>query len=154
MKPVLFVAALATATPAFANEKPTDVVIYDHNKFIVQQTPVLETMCNNVKIPIYETVQRQGNAAEGALLGMILGGIAGKAITGKDDGAAVGAIMGGVVGADKGGQPKTSQRITGYEWVTKCEDVTTYQNKQVEVYSHSTIRFYIDGKRYVLNFQK
>ena len=34
------------------------------------------------------------------IIGMIVGGILGKGITGKDNGAAAGAVMGGVIAAD------------------------------------------------------
>jgi len=154
MKPLVLAAALAAATPAFANEQPTNVKVFDHTKKVYQQTPVNKTVCNDVKVPVYGTVQSQGNAAEGALLGMLLGGAIGKGITGKDDGAAVGAVMGGLIGADKGAQPKSEQRIVGYEYVTKCQEQVTYTRTEVEVYSHSTIRFFLNGKRYVLNFEK
>ena len=150
------VSALALAamtTPAFANEIE-DIRVFDHNKVIYKQIPIVETLCRDVKKPVYETVQKQGNAAEGALLGMIIGGLAGKAVSGKDDGAAVGAIMGGLVGADKGAKPKTQQRVVGYEIVEQCDQVTTTDYQEIEVYSHSTIRFYLNGKRYVLEFLK
>jgi uncharacterized protein YcfJ len=84
---------------------------------------------------------------------MIIGGISGKAISGKDDGAAAGAIIGGLIGADKG-STRTEQRIIGYNIEQQCNNVNVYQNSSVEVYSHSTIRFYLDGKRYVLRFDK
>ena len=105
-------------------------------------------------VPIYGTTTRQGNASGGALIGMLLGAAGGKAVTGNDKGAAIGAIMGGLVGADKGAQPKQSQTIVGYKQELVCNDVTSVSNELVEVYSHSTIRFYIDGRRYVLKFQK
>jgi len=154
MKPLVFLAALAVATPVLANEQPKNVKVFDHTKFIYQQVPVNKTLCNDVKVPIYENVQRQGDAAGGALAGMIIGGILGKGISGNDDGAAAGAVIGGLIGADKGAKPKAEQRIVGYEYVEKCEQVTTYQETRKEVYSHSTIRFFIDGKRYVLTFEK
>jgi len=146
--------AMVTATAAVAKERISDVVVFDHNKTVIQSTPVKSRECYNVEVPIYETVTRNGNAAGGALLGMLIGGAIGKGVTGKDDGAAAGAIMGGLIGADKGSQPKTEQRITGYKQERKCEDVMIYQDTEVEVYSHSTIRFYIDGKRYVVDFVK
>ena len=43
--------------------------------------------------------------------GMILGGILGKGVTGKDNGAVAGAVLGGVTLADN---KKTKQVITGY----------------------------------------
>ena len=153
MKRIILAAAVLAAEPAIADEV-TNIKVYDHNKTIVREVPVNEYRCKNVKKPVYGTVQKQGNAAEGALLGMIIGGIAGKGLSGNDDGAAAGAVIGGLIGADKGAKPKTQQEVIGYEIVEKCNEVTTYQQEYVDVYSHSTIRFYLNGKRYVLEFDK
>ena len=144
---------MGSATAA-ASDKVNRVKIYDHTQTQVIEAPVTSTVCKNVKVPIYEQVQRQGNAAEGALAGMIIGGILGKGVTGKDDGAAAGAVIGGLIGADKGSQPKSENVIVGYEYVEQCQDKTTYRRTEKEVYSHSTIRFYIGNKRYVLKFIK
>ena len=154
MKHILFVAALATASPVLAADRPEDVVVYDHTKTVARTVPVTELRCRAVEKPIYGEVTRQGNAAEGALAGMIIGGLLGKGLTGDDNGAAAGAVMSGIVGADKGSKPKTERRIIGYETVEECNNVTVNRKEYVDVYSHSTVRFYIDGKRYVLEFQK
>jgi uncharacterized protein YcfJ len=151
MKYLIATAAILAASSAHADV--SKVKVFDHTKVITQSVPVTETRCSEIQVPIYETVTRQGNAAEGALLGMIIGGISGKAISGKDDGAAAGAIIGGLIGADKG-STRTEQRIIGYNIEQQCNNVNVYQNSSVEVYSHSTIRFYLDGKRYVLRFDK
>ncbi len=156
MKKILLAAAAATAlaSPALAEGKLTDVRVFDHTKTMRVSTPTTQRVCQNMDVPIYGTTTRQGNASGGALIGMLLGAAGGKAVTGDDKGAAIGAIMGGLVGADKGAQPKQSQTIVGYKQELVCNDVTSVSNELVEVYSHSTIRFYIDGRRYVLKFQK
>lgn len=154
MKPFIVLMALAAATPAMANERVTNVKVFDHTKTIVQYTPVTSYVCNDVKKPVYGNVRKQGNAAEGALAGMIIGGLLGKGVTGDDSGAAAGAIFGGLVGADKGAKPRNSKEIIGYEIVESCKEVTNNRKEYVEVYSHSTIRFFVNGNRYVLDFQK
>tara|TARA_Y100001937_G_C7019334_1_gene284649 strand:- start:191 stop:661 length:471 start_codon:yes stop_codon:yes gene_type:complete len=156
VKKILLAAAAATAlaSPALAEGKLTDVRVFDHTKTMRVSTPTTQRVCQNMDVPIYGTTTRQGNASGGALIGMLLGAAGGKAVTGDDKGAAIGAIMGGLVGADKGAQPKQSQTIVGYKQELVCNDVTSVSNELVEVYSHSTIRFYIDGRRYVLKFQK
>ena len=156
MKKILLAAAAATAlvSPALAEGKLTDIRVFDHTKTMRVSTPTTQRVCQNMDVPIYGTTTRQGNASGGALIGMLLGAAGGKAVTGDDKGAAIGAIMGGLVGADKGAQPKQSQTIVGYKQELVCNDVTSVSNELVEVYSHSTIRFYIDGRRYVLKFQK
>ena len=156
MKKISAVAAtaIALASPVYANGKVTDVRIFDHTKTMRVDTPTTQRVCEDMNVPIYGTTTRQGNASGGALIGMLLGAAGGKAVTGDDKGAAIGAIMGGLVGADKGAQPKQSQTIVGYKQELVCNDVTSVSNQLVDVYSHSTIRFYIDGRRYVLKFQK
>ena len=156
MKKISAVAAavIALSTPVAAKDKVKDVIVYDHTKTMRVSTPTTQRVCENMDVPIYGTTTQQGNASAGALIGMLLGAASGKAVTGNDKGAAVGAIMGGLVGADKGSQPKQSQTIVGYKQELVCNDVTSVSNQLVDVYSHSTIRFYIDGRRYVLKFQK
>ena len=146
--------AIALASPVYAEGKLTDVRVFDHTKTMRVDTPTTQRVCENMDVPIYGTTTRQGNASGGALIGMLLGAAGGKAVTGDDKGAAIGAIMGGLVGADKGAQPKQSQTIVGYKQELVCNDVTSVSNQLVDVYSHSTIRFYVDGKRYVLRFEK
>ena len=156
MKKISAVAAavIALSTPVVAKDKVKDVIVYDHTKTMLVKSPSTERICQNMNVPIYGTTTQQGNASGGALIGMLLGAAGGKAVTGNDKGAAIGAIMGGLVGADKGSQPKQSQRIVGYKQELVCNDVTSVSNELVDVYSHSTIRFYVDGRRYVLKFQK
>lgn len=144
--------ALMVSATAAASDKVDRIKVYDHTTTIVTQTPTTRTRCENVQVPVYEEVQRKGNAAEGALAGMIIGGILGKGVTGKDDGAAAGAVIGGLIGADKGGQTKTERRIVGYQKQRQCSEVVVYVDQKEERYSHSTIRFYLNGKRYVVEF--
>ena len=156
MKKISAIAAamIAMSTPALADGKITDVRVFDHTKTMRVSTPTTQRVCQDMDVPIYGTTTQQGNASAGALIGMLLGAACGKAVTGNDKGAAVGAIMGGLVGAYKGAQPKQSQTIVGYKQELVCNDVTSVSNQLVDVYSHSTIRFYVDGRRYVLKFQK
>jgi uncharacterized protein YcfJ len=103
-------------------------------------------------VPVYGNVTTQGNAGEGALLGMILGGLIGKGVSGNDKGAAAGAVFGGLVGADKGAKNKTKQQITGYKYETRCDNVTRYIDKRVTNYSHSVVKFVHDGQNIELRF--
>lgn len=143
--------AMGIATAAAADTVDR-IKVYDHTTTVVTQIPTTKTRCQNVEVPIYEDVQVQGNAAGGALAGMIIGGILGKGVSGNDDGAAAGAVIGGLIGADKGSKPKTERRIVGYQNQRQCSEVVVYVDEKEERYSHSTIRFYLNGKRYVLEF--
>ena len=146
MKLILASAALFAATSVSA--EVTKIKIYDHTKTVTQSVPVSERRCQDIKVPIYQ----QGGQASGGdvLLGAILGGLLGGGVSGKDEGAAIGALGGAIIANESAKGPK----VTGYEIQRQCSDVTVYQNSNVEVYSHSTIRFFVDGKRYVLPFQR
>ena len=154
MKKILLTTVLATlGTSAYATENVQGRV-KDHYTTVYDSTPVTKRYCETVEVPIYSTRQRQGNAAEGAILGMIIGGLAGKAVTGKDNGAAAGAVMGGVIGADKGSKPKNEQVITGWRNERQCQDVVEYVNTPKKVYDYSTLVFTLDGKQYRIDFNK
>jgi len=146
MKYLIATAAIFAASTASADV--SKVKVFDHTKIVTQSVPISETRCQDVKVPIY---QQGGNASGGdVLLGAILGGLIGGTASGKDSGAAIGALRGAIVANESAKGPK----VTGYEIQRQCSDVTVYQNSNVEVYSHSTIRFYLNGKRYVVPFQK
>jgi|TARA_B110000858_G_C17802609_1_gene476105 uncharacterized protein YcfJ len=98
-------------------------------------------VCNNVEVPIYGRTGG-GDAGGGALLGMILGGLGGKAVTGKDKGAAVGAVIGGIVGANNAQQ---GQRIvTGYRNERQCITQNSYHT--VQVINEYDVTYNIDGR--------
>ena len=126
MKHLLLTASLlvATATPALADRQAMATITSVEPNYRTVYMNVPRQQCRNVEVPIYGTIQREGNAAEGALAGMIIGGILGKGVTGKDDGAAAGAVIGGIIAADKGNQ---SQRvITGYKIERQCRQENRY----------------------------
>lgn len=145
MKRLAIIATLI-ASPVYAGEA-TKIKIYDHTKNVTQSIPMTERRCQDVQVPIY---QKSQTSSGDVLLGAILGGVIGKGVTKNDGGAALGAIS-GIIIADQNGQ---KSRVSGYRLERQCNDVTVYQNSNVEVYSHSTIRFFVDGKRYVVPFQK
>lgn len=149
--PLVVMAALAVPTSSMA--QPRNARVVDYDKTIVTEIPKTIQVCENVKVPIYSTMQVQGDAGGGALLGMIIGGLLGKGVTGDDGGAAAGAVLGGVIGADKN-QSRTEQRIVGYENERQCGTRTTYVNQERDVYSHSIIHFRSGGKEYALRFQR
>ena len=148
---LVLMAALAAPTTSMAD--PTRVSVVDVNKTIVDKVPSYQNVCRNVEIPVYANVTTNGNAGGGALLGMVLGGLLGKGVTGDDGGAAAGAVLGGVIGANES-KPKTERRIVGYENERRCAEEVTYTNQRVEVYDYSIMKFNLDGQRYELRFQR
>lgn len=154
MKKITTAATILTMFALPANAEKVNAKVKDNYVTEYVTRGVVDRYCEVISVPVYESRARAGNAASGALLGMIIGGVAGKAITDKDNGAAAGAIVGGIIGADQGSKPKTEQVIVGYREEKSCYDEVIYIDKPRKVYSHSTLRFTIDGKEYKVDFVK
>jgi uncharacterized protein YcfJ len=154
MKHLLITSSLlvATAGTALADKQAMATIIGIEPNYRTVWMDVPRTECRNVEVPIYGTIKKQGNAAEGALAGMIIGGILGKGVSGNDDGAAAGAVIGGLIGADKGAKGSTEQVITGYRKERQCSEVMV-REKQTEIKNY-TIRYEwngVTGKSYTYN---
>ncbi len=154
MKSILISAALVVAAPAMA--ETTRATIEDVFATVVESTPYTRQVCQNVEVPIYGTVTRQGGGASGGdiLGGMILGGLLGKGVSGKDNGAAAGAVLGGIIAADKANKPRTETVITGYKNERQCQNVTEYKDVNKKVYDYSIITWTVNGKEYSGHFVK
>jgi len=116
-----------SATTAFAETFTATVVV--KNATPVYQTvnvQVPRNVCNNVDVPIYGTNKKGANGAD-VLAGMIIGGILGKGISGKDDGAAAGAVLGGIVAAEEGSNEKV---IIGYKTERQCSQTVGYESRR------------------------
>jgi len=137
-------AIIAVLFTGVASAETTSAKVQHHYKTVLEQTPYNVEVCKDV------TIYKQGaNAGEGALGGMIIGGVLGKVLGGDDKGAAAGAILGGVIGADKAGKkPGTTSTHR------QCQIERRYKEAQREVYSHSTVTFFTDGRSMTLRFQR
>ena len=129
------IAILGFATAAHAETRYANVTQVQPNyQTVYMNVPRQE--CYDVEKPIYGTVHKNGDAATGALTGMIIGGLLGKGVTGDDGGAAAGAVMGGIIGADKGSKPRREQVITGYRTVRECSEVMVReQQREIKNYT-------------------
>ena len=116
--------------------------VKDHYKTIIEQNPYRVEVCKDVRI--------QGQASTGdTLFGALIGGAIGNQFgggKGKDAATILGAIVGADVANKNGKKPGGTQR--------QCQVETRYEETQREVYSHSTVTFYNDGKQYNVKFQK
>jgi uncharacterized protein YcfJ len=143
MKRILSILSLvamgACATPAAA-EKAIITEVEPNWTQVTRNVPV-ET-CNMAQVPIYDRVQGQGATGLEVLFGALFGGLAGKAITDKDEGAAAGAVIGGVVAAEAGRAPQL--RIVGYENKEIC--TTRYVNRTESVVKDYTIYYEWQGQ--------
>jgi uncharacterized protein YcfJ len=155
MKTLLTVTALALAisTPALASEKARVVNVQDFYKNVTTRVPQYKTVCENVEVPIYGTVQGQASTGD-TIVGAIIGGAIGNQFgsgSGKDAMTVLGAITGADVANKRGGK---QQVITGYRQEQRCSNHTTYFTETLEKYSHSVITFEQDGKTYRVQFEK
>ena len=112
------ITSLATG-PLFASELNAIVTQVEPNyETITEYTPV--KICREEQVPIYGNNTQGQSDAGNVLLGMILGGVSGKIITGEDGGAAVGAIAGGLIGANNNNNNSSTGTIVGYRTVQSC----------------------------------
>lgn len=150
MKKLLITASVisAIASPALADS--VNGTVRDHYKTVIEQSPYRVEVCKDVQVPVYGNVG--GGASAGDVLGgMIIGGLIGKGVTNKDNGAAAGAVIGGMIAADK---KQNKQGVTGYRTERQCSVETRYEETSREVYSHSTVTFYHNGRKQTLRFNK
>ena len=111
---------LVNAEEYHPSQFATVVEVRTNYHYVTETQPV--RVCRDVEIPIYE--KQSGNSGD-VLLGMILGGVSGKVITGDDGGAAVGAIAGALIGAEGG------QKVVGYRVENVCETHRVKRDKRV-----------------------
>ena len=133
----------ATASPALA--ETTQATVRDHFKTVIEQQPYRVEVCKDVRSPL-----KGPTNTEGAILGGIIGGVIGNQFgkgSGKEAATGIGALTGAIIGGqDKGPRNYTTQR--------QCQIETRYEETQREVYSHSTVTFYADGRKQTLKFRK
>lgn len=147
MKTIL-IAATALLVASTASADARDRNIRDVYKTQTTTHPVQEQVCEQVQVPNPSREQFDQN---GAIVGGIIGGLIGSQI-GKGDGnkaaIGVGAITGTIIGG------KQEDRNTGYHTEERCTVKTRYRTTYQEVYSHSEITFFYNGRRQTLRFQR
>ena len=112
--------------------------VRDVNKTVIQQMPYQVEVCSQQSVG--------GDKSGDMLKGAIIGGIIGNNVGNIENGGAAGAIIGGILGHNN------SKATGGTRQV--CNIETRYNEKRVEVYSHSVVTFRHNGKMYSLQFQK
>ena len=143
----LSVVAILLASSANADSSIRGNVVDYYNNVVVS-TPHEKRLCEEYQVPIYG---QQGSVDGGdVLMGMIIGGLMGKGLTGQDNGAAAGAVFGGVIAADKANK----RVIQGYKTETKCRTEVRYTDRTERKYSHSIISFRDKGSPYEIQFSK
>lgn len=131
LKKLLLTSAIVSFTMA-GNGLAQAQTVQDHYKNVIVQKPYTVQVCTegNGKSDIT-------NLLEGA----IIGGAIGNNIPGENGGGAMGAIIGGIL---------NSENNKGQQ----CRTETRYDEEYQNVYSHSTVTFYYNGRQYTLRFNK
>ena len=109
----------------------------DVYKTVIQQKPYTVEVCKQVQVP--------GDKTADTVVGTILGGVIGHQID-HEDGAKIGGVLGGIIGN------QNSKAVGGTQ--TQCQTETRYEEETVEVYSHSVVTFWDNGKEYRVRYQK
>lgn len=135
---ILIVAGIVALFATTANAE----TVRDHYKNVIEQTPYSVEVCKDVQI--------RGQASTGdTVFGALLGGVIGNQF-GGGKGKDAATILGAIVGADVAN--KNSNKSGGIQ--RQCQIETRYEERQREVYSHSTVTFSTEGKQYTVKFQK
>jgi len=148
MKNLLITLSLVVvaASPALADT--SKAVTKDHYKTVIDQTPYNIEVCKNVQVPYGSKKEFD---QEGAIIGGIIGGVIGNQFgkgSGKEAATGVGALTGAIIGGNKDKGP------AGYRTEQQCHIQTRYKEVEREVYSHSTVTFYHEGRKQTLKFYK
>ena len=126
-------AMIGVSAPALAE------TVKDYNKTVVNRVPYSVEVCTDQVVG--------GDKTGDALKGAIIGGIIGNNVTKNvDNGGAVGALLGGIIAHNNSNATGGTRRV--------CNVQTRYNEEVVEVYSHSVVTFYHNGRQYSLRFQK
>jgi len=133
----IFASVLVITNYAFAETINGDVV--DHYKTVINKTPYNVEVCENVSV--------SGDKTGDTLMGAIMGGAIGNNVTKNvDNGGAVGALLGGMLAHQNSDATGGTKRV--------CKIETRYNESSAQVYSHSVVNFFSNGKQYSLRFNK
>ena len=122
---------------AFASDSNVMGQTRDVYKTVIQQKPYTVEVCKQVAVP--------GDKTADTVVGTILGGVIGHQIDHKD-GAKIGGVLGGILGNQNSNAVGSTQ--------TQCQTETRYEEETVEVYSHSVVTFWDNGREYRVRYQK
>ena len=143
----IFVASIISTASLAQNPYPVDnAIVFDHYKTVVKQLPYEVEVCKQVH-------QGTGDgSATNEIIGAIFGGAIGNQF-GEGDGKDAMTLAGMFLGASLAHDDELAQGpgvIT-----TKCYIETRYEESvHSKVYSHSTLTFRINGKKYRINFMR
>jgi uncharacterized protein YcfJ len=135
------------STSAMADQRSvSSATVTEHYKNVIKQTPYNVEVCKQVRQGV------RNDSATNEIIGAILGGAIGNRF-GNGDGKDIMTIFGALLGASMAHDQELVNRHNR-RLVTMCNVETRYQETVTKVYSHSTITFVSNGRRYNVNFDR
>ena len=113
----------------------------DVYKTVIQRKPYTAEVCYDVQVQAPSNGPRLGPFD---LEGAIIGGIIGNQIGDMKGNGTAGAVIGGLLNRENGGTVTQQQ----------CRTETRYEEETLEVYSHSVVTFWDNGREYKVRYQK
>jgi uncharacterized protein YcfJ len=146
MKKLIALFTVALSMSATAATSVQNGVVIDNYKTIIKQIPYRVEVCQ-------DRVQPAGDgSATNELVGALFGGAIGNSF-GKGDGKDAMTLFGALMGASIAHDEELINN-PGTKTVTVCDVQTRYEESTSKVYSHSTITFSSNGRKYSLDFIK
>ena len=146
MKKLIALFTVALSMSATAATSVQNGVITDNYKTIIKQIPYRVEVCQ-------DRVQPAGDgSATNELVGALFGGAIGNSF-GKGDGKDAMTLFGALMGASLAHDDELKKN-PGTKTVTVCDVQTRYEESTSKSYSHSTITFSSNGRKYSLDFVK
>ena len=146
MKKLIALFTVAFSMSATAATSVQNGVVSDNYKTIIKQIPYRVEVCQ-------DRVQPAGDgSATNELVGALFGGAIGNSF-GKGDGKDAMTLFGALMGASLAHDDELKNN-PGTRTVTVCDVQTRYEESTSKVYSHSTITFSSNGRKYSLDFIK
>ena len=146
MKKLIALFTVALSMSATAATSVQNGVVIDNYKTIIKQIPYRVEVCQ-------DRVQPAGDgSATNELVGALFGGAIGNSF-GKGDGKDAMTLFGALMGASLAHDEELKNN-PGTRTVTVCDVQTRYEESTSKVYSHSTITFSSNGRKYSLDFIK
>ena len=146
MKKLIALFTVALSMSATASNPYSAGVVTDNYKTIIKQIPYRVEVCQ-------DRVQPAGDgSATNELVGALFGGAIGNSF-GKGDGKDAMTLFGALMGASLAHDDELKKN-PGTRTVTVCDVQTRYEESTSKAYSHSTITFSSNGRKYSLDFIK
>ena len=146
MKKLIALFTVALSMSATAATTVQQAKVTDTYKTIIKQIPYRVEVCQ-------DRVQPAGDgSATNELVGALFGGAIGNSF-GKGDGKDAMTLFGALMGASLAHDDELKKN-PGTRTVTVCDVQTRYEEATSKAYSHSTITFSSNGRKYSLDFIK